>query len=222
MLEQEIEWLVDQDLTDYETAVNFMENRVEKIILNQSSGLIWMTQHPPIYTAGVSAKSSELLNNNISVYKTNRGGKHTYHGPGIRIIYVMLNLKKVFYPQNPDIAKFIIMLENWIINSLSKIGIKGLIRKGRVGIWVECSDQQEKKVAAIGIKIKKWVSYHGIAININPDLENFKGIIPCGIREFGTTSLKDLGVEISYSKFDKIIQEEFYKIFLGTVANLNS
>jgi lipoyl(octanoyl) transferase len=198
---------------DYKDAVEFMENYVAKISADNQPELIWLTCHPPIYTAGVSAKDEDLLRSDIPVYKTNRGGKHTYHDDGMRIIYVMLNLKNCFAPNQPDVAKFVEMLENWVIAVLKRLEINGEIRKNRVGIWVIDKNKEEKKIAAMGIKIRKWVSYHGIAININPDLEGFKGIVPCGLKDFGVTSIADLGKRISFEEIDEIIKEEFFKIF---------
>jgi lipoyl(octanoyl) transferase len=210
---QKIEWKISQELTDYAFAVEFMERRVKEIQENKATQMIWLVEHPPLYTAGVSARDSDLLTDKIPVYKTNRGGKHTYHGPGMRIIYVMLDLKNVFAPENPDVAEFVKMLESWIINVLAEIGIQGEIRKDRVGIWVTEENGSENKIAALGIKIKKWVSYHGIAININPDLSHFSGIVPCGISEFGVTSLEKLNQKISKEKFDELLKNQFFKIF---------
>lgn len=205
-----IEWKISQEAIDYQEAVDFMEERVEKIIAGKAKQLIWLTSHPKIYTAGISAKEEDLLNKNkIPVYKTNRGGQYTYHDTGMRIIYVMLDLKKIFSPFRPDISKFIVMLENWVIAILNEIGIKGEIRKKRVGIWVKGQDHKEKKIAAIGIKLKKWVSYHGIAINLDPNLENFAGIIPCGIKDFGVTSIAKEGKKTSLKELDKIIKKQF-------------
>lgn len=202
---------------DYEDAVKFMEDYVAGISNGENEELIWLTSHEALYTAGISSKPEDLLTNNIPVHKTNRGGKYTYHDSGMRIIYVMLDLKNAFAPEKPDVAKFVEMLENFVIKVLKRVGIKGEIRKGRVGIWVECEDKKgrktEKKIAAMGIKIKKWVSYHGIAININPDLEGFKGIVPCGISEFGVTSIHDLGKKTTFKQIDEIIKEEFFKVF---------
>lgn len=220
MLEEikaKINWKISQDLVPYEEAVKFMESEVEKIINNQSNGLIWLVEHPPIYTAGISAKEEDLINNqNIPVFKTNRGGKYTYHGPGVKIIYAMLDLKKLFAPESPDIARFVTMLEEWIISILSEFNIKGEIRKDRVGIWVCKENGFEDKISAIGIKVKKWVSYHGIALNVDPNLSFFNGIIPCGIKEekFGVTSLEKLGKEITDQKLNGIIKEKFLKITL--------
>jgi lipoyl(octanoyl) transferase len=206
-----IEWKISDKEVSFEEAVKFMEQRNRDIIDDKASNLIWLTSHPALYTAGISAKDSDLLNPKIPVFKTNRGGKYTYHGPGIRIIYLMLDLKKLFAPERPDISKFVNLLENWVINSLNRIGIKGEIRKDRVGIWVKTANSEEK-IAAIGIKLKKWVTYHGIAININPDLKYFNDIVPCGIKEFGVTSIEKLGIKITQEEFDKILQEEFNKI----------
>jgi lipoyl(octanoyl) transferase len=201
---QEIEWLISKDPVDFESALNFMQARVEKIINNEAKQLIWILEHPEIYTAGISAKDSDLLTKTeIPIFKTNRGGKYTYHGPKMKIIYVMLDLKKFFSPSPPDIAKFVQFLENWIIATLAEINIKGEIRKDRVGIWVN-HEGQEKKIAAIGVKIKKWVSYHGIAINIDPDLAKFDNIVPCGIKEYGVTSVR----EVLGEGFNKKIAED--------------
>jgi lipoyl(octanoyl) transferase len=200
---------------DYKEAVEFMESYVAEISAGNQPELIWLTSHQPVYTAGISAKDEDLLRNDIPVHKTNRGGKHTYHDDGMRIIYVMLNLKNAFAPHQPDVAKFVEMLENWVIAVLARLEIKGEIKKNRVGIWVECEDKSEKKIAAMGIKIRKWISYHGIAININPDLEGFKGIVPCGLKDFGVTSVVDLGKAISFEEIDEIIKEEFFKIFIN-------
>lgn len=208
-----IEWRVEKDLIKYDEALKFMEKTAQEIIEQKRDSLIWILEHHPIYTAGVSAKDEDLLNNqNIEVVKTNRGGKYTYHCPGMKIIYVMLDLKTLFYPAKPDISRFVEFLELWIIAVLKNYKIDADIRKGRVGLWVE-TPEGERKISAIGIKIKKWVSYHGIALNINPDLEGFKNIVPCGIKEFGITSLSELGIK----NFD---QENFYKILTIEFENL--
>ncbi len=208
-----IEWLEESSPVNFEDAVLFMEKRVAQIIAKTAPQLIWIVEHPPLYTAGISAREEDLLNKtNIPIYKTNRGGKYTYHGPGMKIIYVMLDLKKIFAPQEPDISAFVEFLENWVIAFLKEFGIKGEIRKGRVGIWVE-HNKKEEKIAAIGIKIKKWVSYHGIAININPDLTAFENIVPCGIKEFGVTSLDKLEKLQNQTNLDinAIIKKSFYQ-----------
>lgn len=203
-----IEWILDKNPVKFEEAAAFMEDRVAKIALQQASQAIWLTEHFPVYTAGISAVDSDLLNvGEIPVIKTNRGGKYTYHCPGMQIAYVMLDLKQFFAPNAPDVAKFVEFLENWIINFLKKLSVRAFIRKGRVGIWV-LHNGEEKKIGAIGIKLKKWISYHGIAININPDLAGFDNIIPCGIKEFGVTSLAELGIDINQD-FTTTLQKAF-------------
>ena len=211
-IKEKIKLKVSDGLVDYESALKFMESEVANIISGTSPGMIWLTQHPSIYTAGISAKDKDLINpDNIPVFKTNRGGQYTYHGPGVKIIYVMLDIKKLFYPNKPDIAQFVKMLEQSIINILKYFNINGKIRQDRVGIWVKNNNGGEDKIAAIGIKVKKWVSYHGIALNINPDLDYFKGIVPCGISEakYGVTSLKNLGQKISEEDLNRLIFQEF-------------
>lgn len=203
-----IEWLEESSPVDFNMAVAFMEKRVAEIIAGTAPQLIWLVEHPPLYTAGISAQDSDLLHKtHIPIYKTNRGGKYTYHGPGMKIIYVMLDLKKIFAPQEPDIARFVEFLENWVIAFLQEFGVKGEIKKGRVGIWVTNEDKEEK-IAAIGIKVKKWVSYHGIAINVNPDLTAFENIVPCGIKEFGITSLEKLQ-KLANKDINSIIKKSF-------------
>jgi lipoyl(octanoyl) transferase len=212
-IKPEIKFKTSNNPVDYTQAVEFMENYVAKISTGENQELIWLTTHNPLYTAGISAKESDLLKNDLPVYKSNRGGQYTYHDSGMRIIYVMLNLKNCFAPHQPDVSKFVEMLENWVIAVLKKLGIEGEIRKDRVGIWVVDKNGQEKKIAAMGIKIRKWVSYHGIAININPNLKGFEGIVPCGLKNFGVTSLAELGEEVSFGEIDRIIEEEFFKVF---------
>ena len=210
---ENIEWKEEETPIDYEVAVKFMEERVAKIIAKKESQLIWLVEHPAMYSAGISAQDSDLLNKtNIPIFKTNRGGRYTYHGPGIKIIYVMLDLKQIFAPQMPDISAFVEFLEKWIIAFLAEFNVVGEIRKGRVGIWVK-DKNSENKIAAIGIKIKKWVSYHGIAININPDLSAFNNIVPCGIKDFGVTSLEKLGKEKNNNELINLnLKKSFEKI----------
>ena len=208
-MRQDIEFKISKDLVKFEDALKFMEERVAKIIAGQEKQLIWILEHEPVYTAGVSAKESDMLNkNDIPIFKTNRGGKYTYHCPGMKIIYVMLDLKKFFAPNRPDVSAFVKFLENLVIEILAEFGIKGEIRDGRVGIWVQ-TPQGEKKIAALGIKLKKWVSYHGIAININPDLGGFNNIVPCGISEFGVTSMAEILGDKKIN-IEKIIEEKFH------------
>lgn len=204
-----IEWKISKSLIDYNQALSLMEDRIEKIHKAEADEMIWLLEHPSIYTAGTGAKDTELLHmNQIPVYQTGRGGKYTYHGPGQRIGYLMLDLKK----RGEDIRKYITNLEEWIIASLKEIGIKGERKEGRIGIWVT-SNKSEAKIAAVGVRVRKWITYHGIAININPDLSYFKGIIPCGISEYGVTSLQELGFKISQEDLDKILREKFNEFF---------
>jgi len=215
-----IEWRVEKNLVKYDEALKFMEKTAQEIIEEKRDSLIWVLEHYPVYTAGISAKDEDLLDNkNIEVFKVNRGGKYTYHCPGMKIIYVMLDLKKLFYPAKPDISRFVEFLELWIIAVLKNYKIEAGIRKGRVGLWVE-TQAGEKKISAIGIKIKKWVSYHGIALNINPELDGFNNIVPCGIKEFGITSFSELGIEnFNQENFNKILKKEFenlQKIFFNS------
>ncbi len=211
MNKDNIEWIFSNNLVKFEDSLKFMEERADEIALGKASSAIWLLEHFDVYTAGVSAKDEDLLaKNEIPVIKTNRGGKYTYHGPKMLIGYVMIDLKQFFAPEKPDIAKFVEFIENWVIKFLANFGVEGFIRKGRVGIWVN-EDGEEKKIGAIGIKVKKWVSYHGFAINIDPDLEAFKNIVPCGISEFGITSLKKMNANLEQD-FHKILQESFYSI----------
>lgn len=205
----DIEVKKSKGLVEFPKALEFMEKRVEGIISGKEKQMIWFLEHEPVYTAGVSAKDEDLLvKGDVPIFKTNRGGQYTYHCPGMLIGYFMLDLKKFFAPKQPDVRKFVEFLENLVIRVLAKYGIKGEIRPGRVGIWVVDKNGNEKKIAALGIKLKKWVSYHGIAINIDPDLSGFNNIVPCGIREFGVTSIKEICGEIDKNEFiNSLIKE---------------
>jgi lipoyl(octanoyl) transferase len=215
----DIEWIEDRSLIDFSSAINFMEDRVAQIASNKAREAIWILEHNPVYTAGISAKDEDLLlKNHIPIFKTNRGGKYTYHGPGMKIVYAMLDLKKLFYPTKPDISLFIEFLERWIIDVLLQFKIQGEIRSGRVGVWV-LDKNSEKKIAAIGVKIKKWISYHGFAINVNPDLAPFQNIVPCGIKNFGITSLEQMGVRQT-SDINKILRDVF-ELKLRDFCNMN-
>lgn len=200
-----IEWKTSNLSVNYLDAVQFMEERIKNIQNNQASELVWFLEHPSIYTAGTSAKENDLLEKNFPVFHTGRGGQYTYHGPGQRIIYLMLNLKK----RGEDLRKYISNLEDWIIASLKEIGIHAEKKAGRVGIWTINKQDKEAKIAAIGVRVSKWISYHGVAINVFPNLDHYSGIIPCGISEFGVTSLKELGCDISYQKLDIILKNKF-------------
>ncbi len=205
-----IDWQISSDLVDYRDGLDFMEKKVAEIIEENCNSLIWLLQHHDVYTAGISAKDEDLIKKtDIEIFKINRGGKYTYHGPKMLIGYLMLDLKKFFANGKPDIAAFVVFIENWVINFLAKFDIEGFIRKDRVGIWV-LENGLEKKIGAIGIKVKKWVTYHGLAINIDPNLQAFDNIVPCGISEFGVTSLKNLGVDLNQN-FEALLKEAFYE-----------
>ena len=205
-------WKTEQNLVPYCKAVEEMENYVNKMYADNIPEKIWLLEHPNIYTAGVSAKPEDLVEQKFPIVKTGRGGKYTYHGPKMRIIYAMINLKS---RNLCDIRQYVYNLEQWVINSLRTIDIDAQRRKDRIGIWVKTGNNTEDKIAAIGVRVRKWITYHGISININPNLNNFSGIIPCGINNpnYGITSLHKLGITLSMSQFDKILKKEFFKIF---------
>lgn len=206
-----IEWKVSEGLTDYSKSLEFMEERVAQIYEGRARELVWLVEHPPLYTAGTSAKAGDLLESErFPVYKAGRGGEYTYHGPGQRVVYVLLNLGK---RKNKDIRCYVHNLEQWIIDTLADFNIKGERRDKRVGIWVDQGHGKESKIAAIGIRVRKWVTYHGIAININPDLSNFGGIVPCGIQQHGVTSFEDLGNIATMEDVDISLKNSFLSVF---------
>lgn len=205
-----MEFTSEISLVQYLDAVQTMERRVADIHEGTRGEQVWLLEHPPLYTAGTSAKPEDLLNPQFPVFETGRGGQFTYHGPGQRVAYVMLDLKK--RQKVPDIKRYVCQLESWIIGSLSAFGVKGERREGRVGIWVD-TPQGEKKIAAVGVRIRHWVTYHGVSINVNPDLSHFGGIVPCGISEFGVTSLHDLGKNVSMQDLDDVLTDEFACVF---------
>lgn len=207
-----VEWIIEKDKIEYDKAIEFMENRVAAIRDEDAQECIWLLEHPPLYTAGTSAKEKDLIDARFPVFKTGRGGEYTYHGPGQRVAYVMLDLRER-QKNKPDIKKYVWQLEEWIIRSLAEFEIKGERRCGRVGIWVVMPDGSESKIAAIGVRIRRWVTYHGISINLNPDLLHFKGIVPCGIAQHGVTSLHALGHAISMDDLDKALQKNFAPAF---------
>jgi lipoyl(octanoyl) transferase len=208
-----MEWKKSADFISYPEAIEAMEKRVAAMIEGKADELIWFIEHPPLYTAGTSAKDSELLKTSFPAYHTGRGGQWTYHGPGQRIVYVMLDLKK---RDAMDVRCFVRGLEKWIIATLAHFGIESFIRDGRVGVWVN-TKSGEAKIAALGIRLRKWVTFHGIAINVAPDLSHYAGIVPCGIKEYGVTSMKALGVDVSLEEIDTVLKKEFEKAF----ANLS-
>ncbi len=205
-----VDWIVSQGLVDYDHAVGEMERRAEAIRAGTADEAIWLLEHPPLYTAGTSAKPQDLIDARFPVYPTKRGGQYTYHGPGQRVIYVMLDLDR----RGRDIRKFVENLEAWVIAALAEFNVTGVIRPGRVGVWVVREDRgTEDKIAAIGVRIRKWVSFHGISINVEPDLDHFDGIIPCGIKEFGVTSLVDLGLPVTLPDLDVALKRTFFEVF---------
>lgn len=204
-----VEWRVSPGLTPYEDAVAAMEARVAAIRGGAAPELVWCLEHPPLYTAGTSADESELLDlKGLPVYATGRGGRTTWHGPGQRVAYVMLDLKS----RGSDVRGFVRDLEDWVIATLARFGVKGERRDGRIGIWV-AHDGAEEKIAAIGVRVRRWVSYHGIAINVAPDLGHFAGIVPCGLAGFGVTSLQALGIEACMADVDRVLRESFEAVF---------
>ena len=201
-----IEFFNSSELVDYKKSIELMEKRVEGINEGKASELLWFLEHPSIYTAGTSSNDKDLLNKNLfPVFRTNRGGQFTYHGPGQRVAYVMLNVRDRDY----NVKSFIRLLEQWIMNSLMDIGIKSFLIKGKVGIWVN----NEEKIASLGLRIRKGISFHGISLNINPNLEHFSGIIPCGNENSGITSIEKIGLSIEKKEIDKILISNFKKIF---------
>ena len=196
--------IIRQELLDYPEAVETMEARVAAIREGRADEMIWHVEHPPLYTSGTSANPTDLISDQFPVYETGRGGQYTYHGPGQRVVYLMLNLKE--RQQVPDIKSYVCSLEEWIIQTLKEFDIKGERREGRIGIWVD-TPQGECKIAALGVRIRHWVTYHGIAINVAPDLSHFSGIVPCGIQEFGVTSMHALGKEVSMEELDAALQK---------------
>lgn len=214
-----VEWRISEGLVGYEEALAFMEDRVAAIARGAAPECVWLLEHPPIYTAGTSAKDSDLLDARFPVHRTGRGGQFTYHGPGQRIAYVMLDLTQ----RRRDIRAFVCGLESWLIATLAEFGVAGERREARVGVWVQRPDKApgpngemaEDKIAAIGVRLRQWVSFHGIALNVAPDLSHFSGIAPCGVREghLGVTSLKDLGAPATMADVDAALRRHFEAIF---------
>ncbi|HNS44528.1 MAG TPA: lipoyl(octanoyl) transferase LipB [Alphaproteobacteria bacterium] len=206
-----MDWIVSQGLIEYPAAVTEMERRVAAIRTGEEDEAIWLLEHPPLYTAGTSAKAEDLVDARFPVFESGRGGQYTYHGPGQRVAYVMLDLKK--RQNEPDIKKFVWQLEEWIIRTLAEFDIKGERREGRVGIWVVVENGREDKIAAIGVRVRHWVTYHGISINVSPDLSHFGGIVPCGIKEHGVTSFMNLNKKISTQQLDTALKNNFDTVF---------
>jgi lipoyl(octanoyl) transferase len=213
------EWRVSDGLTPYEDALAAMEARVAAIADGTAPELIWLLEHPPLYTAGTSAHAEDLIDSRFPVHWTGRGGQFTYHGPGQRVAYVMLDLKR----RRPDLRRYVATLEEWLIRTLAAFQVTGERREDRVGVWVRRPDKgdgREDKIAAIGIRVKRWVSLHGIALNVAPDLTHFTGIVPCGVAEprYGVTSLADLGRAATPAAVDRALREQFERLFGETPA----
>ena len=209
-----VEWRVASGLTPYDEAVAFMEARAEAIAAGEAGECVWLVEHPPIYTAGTSAREADLREARFPVFHTGRGGQFTYHGPGQRVVYVMLDLKK----REPDVRAFVAALETWLIAALAAFNVRGEQREDRVGVWVRRPEKgvnAEDKIAAIGIRVRRWVTFHGIALNVEPDLSHFGGIVPCGVgnADFGVTSLVDLGLPMTMADADIALRENFELIF---------
>ncbi len=212
----DIEWVVSPGLTDYAMAVEVMQARAAAIRAGSAGEQVWLVEHPPIYTGGTSARESDVLGNrSIPTLRTGRGGQWTYHGPGQRIAYVMLDLTRAhgMVPAR-DVRGFVAALERWLILTLAMFGIHGETRDGRVGIWVvDPMTQRESKIAAIGVRVSRWVSFHGVALNVAPDLDHYQGIIPCGIRQHGVTSMAALGVRADMAEIDAALRVQFGRVF---------
>ncbi|MDD9721615.1 lipoyl(octanoyl) transferase LipB [Sulfitobacter sp. PR48] len=213
-----VEWIVTDGLTDYRAAEAWMEARVAAISAGEAEECIWLVEHPPLYTAGTSARAEDLTDpGRFPVYDSKRGGQYTYHGPGQRVAYVMLDVAA----RGRDVRCFVRQLEDWVITTLEQFNVTGEIRAGRVGVWVQRPEKTpqpdgspaEDKIAAIGIRLRKWISFHGISINVEPDLEHFSGIVPCGISDHGVTSLVDLGLPVSMADVDVALHAAFDQVF---------
>lgn len=215
-LVERVEWHIEDRPVAYDRALSFMEAKVRAIRDKSHNESVWLIEHPPVYTAGTSAKMADLLKPRFPVFNTGRGGQFTYHGPGQRVAYVMLDLQK----REPDLRKYVWQLEEWVIRALKEFGVTGERREGRVGIWVVTAVNDgkkvtmvEKKIAAIGVRVHKWVSFHGVAINVKPDLGHYDGIVPCGISDYGVTSLHDLGVTVSMADVDAALKRNWEAVF---------
>lgn len=209
-----VEWRVSAGLVPYDAAVGAMEERAGAIADGRAGELVWLLEHPPLYTAGTSAKPDDLIEARFPVHPSGRGGQFTYHGPGQRVAYAMLDLKR----RTPDVRRYVATLEEWIIRTLAAFNIRGERREDRIGVWVRRPDKgegHEDKIAAIGIRLKRWVTLHGISLNVEPDLSHFSGIVPCGVAEqrYGVTSLVDLGHPVTMAEVDMALRREFEALF---------
>ena len=209
-----VEWRISEGRVGYQAAVSFMQARAAAIAAGRESELVWLIEHPPLYTAGTSARPEDLIEARFPVFESGRGGQTTYHGPGQRVAYVMLDLKR----RGPDLRRYVATLEEWIIRTLAAFNVRGERREDRIGVWVRRPDKGEgfeDKIAAIGIRVSHWVTLHGMALNVAPDLSHFAGIVPCGVRDsrYGVTSLADLGIPVSMPEVDQVLRREFEGLF---------
>ena len=209
-----VEWLISDTPVPYPEAIAVMEARVAGIAAHEAPELVWLLEHPPLYTSGTSGKAGDLLDPRFPMFTTGRGGQLTYHGPGQRVAYVMLDLKR----RQPDVRAFVASLEEWIIRTLAAFNVRGERREDRVGVWVRRPDKgigHEDKIAAIGVRLRRWVSFHGIAINVEPDLRHFDAIVPCGVADprYGVTSLVDLGLPVTLADVDIALRQAFEEVF---------
>jgi lipoyl(octanoyl) transferase len=209
-----VEWRASDSLVSYDQAVATMEARAAEIAAGRADELVWLLEHPPLYTAGTSANPADLIDRRFPLYRSGRGGQMTYHGPGQRVAYLMLDLKR----RVPDVRRFVVTLEEWIIRTLSAFDVTGERREDRIGVWVRRprkGEGYEDKIAAIGLRVKQWVTLHGMALNVDPNLSHFSGIVPCGVNEqrFGVTSLADLGLPVSMAEVDVVLRREFKSLF---------
>ena len=213
-----VEWVVSEGLVPYPEAVEKMEARAAAIAEGRADEMIWLLEHPPLYTAGTSANPRDLTDpDRFPVFESKRGGQYTYHGPGQRVAYVMLDVGR----RGRDVRRFVQQMEAWVIATLAEFNLRGEVREGRVGVWIVRDDKPltvtgakpEDKIAAIGVRLRKWVSFHGISINVDPDLDHFTGIVPCGISEHGVTSLVDLGLPVTMADLDVALMRTFDEVF---------
>ncbi len=219
-----VEWSIEPAFTGYEAAVAVMETRADAIAAGEAPERVWLVEHPALYTAGTSAKDGDLIDARFPVFRSGRGGQYTYHGPGQRVGYAMLDLRR----RRQDLRAYVCALEEWIIGTLAAFNVRGERREGRVGVWVARPDKQrgldgspaEDKIAAIGVRVRRWVTFHGISLNVEPDLSHFAGIVPCGIAQahLGVTSLVDLGLPVTMAEVDAVLRREFERVFGPTRA----
>ena len=212
-----MEWRVSNSLVGYQDAVRVMEDRVSGIRIGGMEELVWLLEHPPLYTAGTSAKTHDLLDaGGLKIYKSGRGGQYTYHGPGQRVAYAVLDLQD----RKLDIRCYVSMLEEWLIATLSRFNVRGARRKGRVGIWIDSGQGKDNKIAAIGVRVRRQVVYHGVSLNVDPELSHYDGIVPCGIQGHGVTSLTDLGLSVEMEEVDRQLRLSWEAVFGNYPATL--